>query len=218
MKSLLQILSIALLINSTISAGEYCDSLIKKFTFYKNLNIDTIPTILEWDTGYVITKSNDSIFGEIKKSASTYYGGGEQFSLSMINIEIKNEQIGKKTFRADKLKSFVIGQEKYLSIKQEDYSIYAKERVIGPISIYTSEFYGVIVIPKKIFLDKTEDFIYLKTENKYYRADDRKIKDILISLTAEYKDLRQIIESKEFNKRDYLPIILLYNDYINNCN
>ena len=54
-------------LNSICQAQDYCETLINKYDYYLDKTNNSKTRTLTWSDGYLITKQNDTIYGEILK-------------------------------------------------------------------------------------------------------------------------------------------------------
>ena len=126
-------------LNSICQAQNYCETLINKYDYYLDKTNNSKTRTLTWSDGYLITKQNDTIYGEILKLPDVvtlkepYKNDYSENNLGLTRIKLRNNNIDEKKFKADEVKLFVVDNETYRSIKPKDFSIFVREKIIGSL-------------------------------------------------------------------------------------
>jgi hypothetical protein len=158
-----------------------------------------------WEKGYVIKNNGDTIYGEIQKQVQG------QYDLGILKVVVKNEEIGKKKFRADKALGFKKGDKFYDSRKIEDKPpAYYRKFVDGKIIIYGDEKGN----NKNIFLLNLSKSLYLfnTSNNKSIILTRYNFSDRLKYLIEDDKELVEYMEKNNLGYDDWFSVIAVYNE------
>jgi len=234
MKLRFLLFGIFLVMVSKISAQESADTLLKKIAYSRHIYIDSVTSSVNTDSGYVVTRNNDTLHGLINKFFEGALPAVPGMSIlhvpvQMCNITFQNKNGEVIRYRADKLASFVVGNEKYVSIKPKGIPEYARVKIAGSLNLYVCEQWALNLVTKEYFLLKYNEYIAHESGTKFYHAvygvhdptsNSGKYsvsvfmnKATLASIVSDYPELKRLVTSDSFYIMDYLPIILIYNEY-----
>lgn len=211
-------------LNSICQAQNYCETLINKYDYYLDKTNDLKTSTLTWSDGYLITKQNDTIYGEILKLPDVvtlkepYKNDYAENNLGLTRIKLRNENIDEKKFKADEVKLFVVDNETYRSIKPKEFSIFVREKIIGSLCLFTSECYSKDMSGDQVQVVNEDEYVYSNDYDKYYRLNYKNMRKVLIEVTKDYKMLNDKLSGEPNTGFNYQAVILLFNDYKVNCN
>lgn len=167
---------------------------------------------------YVITSSDDNIYGNIK---ITTRAGNLKY------VKLINNETGKKTtYRADKVKGFVKGKRIFNSRKYKGSAYFFNLIIQGEISLYVLETrynsYGFAQNTAKVQGTEVNEFFggngmakwyYLEKDGVLTKVGSITFKSGMSKYVKDFKELSEKISNRIYKFRDIEEVVLIYNEW-----
>lgn len=171
--------------------------------------------------GYIITRKNDTLHGEIKDRFPARIG------YAIDKVEFKDKEGNIKKFTPRKLKGYSkLDKLDYMSIILGSYQYYGRIVLEGPVRLLHMKrnSQGVTMMPakdtihdknyeKKILNIEDVYYLYNKEKNKFYRLYSSKLIYAAEDCFSDYKELVDMIEKKQLKYSDIHEIVKKYNNW-----
>lgn len=154
--------------------------------------------------GYVILLNGDTVKGEIKKNTKKEF---DNFTRASFRKSEGNEL---KTYRADKIKEYVVDGTTFVSRNIDGEQVFVKRLSAGTVNLYEAQVEVLQMNEVKV----KSDYYMEKAAGEFVKIKSGKFKKQIVDVMG---DNVEIVKGLEEKKYDYDNILEVFNTY-NNTN
>jgi hypothetical protein len=160
-----------------------------------------------WKSGYVVLNSGDTVKGEVR------YNTKKEIDL-FSKVQIKLSETEKKSYNAEKVKSYGYEDVKFVARKIGGEMAFVKVLTAGRINIFEFQYElqrgSEIIVEKEYFIENAD-----KQADEPHKLKPGKFKKIVSDLMADHAELVERIqaEDKKYELADCIEIAEEYNEW-----
>jgi hypothetical protein len=152
--------------------------------------------------GYVVLLNGDTLNGEIRKNAKKEF---DNFTKASFRKSEGNEL---KTYRADKIKEYLVDGITFVSRNIEGEQVFVKRLSKGAVNLYESQIEVLQMNDVKV----KSDYYMEKAAGEFVKIKSGKFKKQIVDVMG---DNEEIVKGLEEKKYDYDNILEVFNTYNN---
>lgn len=177
------------------------------FTLVALALICSLPAMAQtaFTPGYVITTKGDTLRGEIKYNPKKSFPQYRKVTLKISETEIK-------TFKADKLKKYVMGDTEYLSWFLEEEQVFIKCLSTGAIALYEAQF--EFINSKNETEVETQYYIQKNGSSDMEKLKSAKFRKQVAEYVSDHAELVKDLEEKKYDLQNVPEVVNTYNEWV----
>ncbi len=150
--------------------------------------------------GYVLLLNGDTLTGEVRKNVKKEFDSYTKASFR------KSEGLEVKTYRADKIKEYVVDGITFVSRNVDGEQMFVKRLSKGPVNLYEAQVEVLQMNEVKV----KSDYYMEREAGEFVKIKSGKFKKQIVDVMG---DNQEIVKGLEEKKYDYENIVEVFNAY-----
>ena len=155
--------------------------------------------------GYVVLLNGDTLNGEIRKNSKKEFDNFSKASFKNVSGEIK-------TYRADKVKEYVVDGATFISRNIDGDQIFVKRLSQGSVNLYEVQ----VEVMQMNEIKVKSDYYMEKAAGEFVKIKSGKFKKQIVDVMGDNQEIVKGIEDKKYDYDNIVEVFNVYNKPLNN--